>query len=286
MSTAPSISLLVPFRVAPDDSQDDRARNWSWLQRYWERELPEAEIVLGHYDGVPFSKTAAVNDAAGRASGEVLVILDADCYLDGQVITDCAERIMDAEARGRPLWFVPYRHFHRLPPEATEILVQSDPTHPLRFHFPYVVDDGYGAPGVAGHHYGALVTIMPAAGFWQVGGMDERFVGWGGEDIAFMHAVDTLYGRHRTSNNDVFHLYHAGIGSSWDTRRWSGQSAYMPQHRLAMRYSMSRFDQMRMRSLVDEDLALDHGRDNERHRHRDHRHHRHHHHNPYRREQP
>jgi glycosyltransferase involved in cell wall biosynthesis len=273
----PSISLLVPFRVSPDDAMDDRTRNWHWLRAYWEHELPDAEIVIGHYEGTPFSKTAAVNEAADRASGDVLVILDADCYIAGSVITECAERIQEAESRGRPLWFVPYRHFHRLPPEATLILLRSDPRSPLRFSFPYVVDDGYGAPGVAGHHYGALVTMMPREAFWQVGGMDERFVGWGAEDIAFMHAVDTLYGRHQASNNDVFHLYHGGIGDSWNTRQWSGQTAYMPQHHLATRYSLARFDRDRMRALADEGLSAAYGG-----QHRHHRRHRHHHHNPYR----
>jgi hypothetical protein len=270
------ISLLVPFRLDPEDAKGDRAHNWAWLQTYWEHELPGAEIVIGAYDGTPFSKTAALNDAAGRASGDVLVLLDADCYIAGEVISEAAARIRSAEARGRPLWFVPYRRFHRLSATATGRVLASDPLDPIRFTFPYAADAGYaGEVGRAGHHYGALITIMPATAFWQVGGMDERFVGWGGEDIAFMHAVDTLYGRHQTTNNDVFHLYHAGIGDTWDTRQWFGQSAYMPMHQLAMRYSLARFDSVRMRGLVDESLHRP------THRHRRHRHHHHHHHNPY-----
>ena len=248
------ISLLVPFRPAQWDEDDYRTRDWQWLRQYWAHELPDAEIVLGTDDGYPFSKTAAINDAARRATGDIFVILDSDCYISGRVLKSCARRIRNAESRGRALWFVPYRRFHRLPPSVTDELLDSDPTNPLRFGdpYPYLPGDHPYGQRVDGHHYGALITMISRHAFWDVmGGTDLRFRGWGSEDVAWMFAADTLYGRHQTSDNDVFHMYHHGIGSTWKTRQWEGQESYLPQHELAMRYNRARFDLEAMRRLVD-----------------------------------
>jgi hypothetical protein len=168
-----SISLLVPFR--PDTEY--RARVWSWLQDYWRHELPGAEIVMGRNDDIPFSKTSAVNDAFRKAHGDIIVILDADCYIPGKVILGCARRIRQARRRRRRLWFIPYRHFYRLTQEATRRVLLSDPRHPLRFSDPpppEMVDDAARNSGY-GHWFGALIQIMPREAFIAAGGMDERF---------------------------------------------------------------------------------------------------------------
>ena len=76
------ISLLVPF--VSDGGV--RLESWQWLREYWRHELPGAQVCVGTNFAVPFRKTAAVNEAAAQASGDVFVILDADCYMPGPVI--------------------------------------------------------------------------------------------------------------------------------------------------------------------------------------------------------
>src|SRR5277367_444464 len=74
------ISILVPVHI----TEPERAKNWQWLKAYWQSSLPGAEIVIGddsEVDKVPFSKSAAVNNAASRARGNVFVIVDADVYI-------------------------------------------------------------------------------------------------------------------------------------------------------------------------------------------------------------
>ena len=56
-----------------------------------------------------------------------------------------------------------------------------------------------------------MIQIMPSEAFWEVGGWDERFRGWGGEDHAAMRATDTLYWRHKTMPVQVLHLWHPMI---------------------------------------------------------------------------
>jgi hypothetical protein len=101
---------------------------------------------------------------------------------------------------------------------------------------------------------------MPREAFELVGGMDWRFSGWGGEDVAFMRAVDTLYGKHKTTRNQVLHLWHPFANAAENTikgepnllRLWEGQDSGQRNDVLANRYYAAYGDQERMRRLVDE----------------------------------
>ena len=84
---------------------------WSWVSRYWRTEWPEAEIVVGTSDCVPFSKSQAINDAASKASGDVFVLMDADCYMSPQNLQESANAL---RASDEDFWVTPYSHFYRL----------------------------------------------------------------------------------------------------------------------------------------------------------------------------
>jgi len=104
-----------------------------------------------------------------------------------------------------------------------------------------------------GHNFGALIQIMPREAFWEVGGMEARCRGWGTDDIAFVMALDTLYTRHRTLDNDVFTFHHEPRGRRHH-RLWEGQENEDPNGRLGERYSRALGDPGKMRALVDEGL--------------------------------
>lgn len=247
--TSPQISLLVPFRVSAQHPH--RARIWEWLQRYWRYELPDAEIVIGHSKSRAFSKTEAVNDAARRARGRIFVILDSDTYIRGSVILHCARQIEQAQRRGHKRWFIPYRRLYRLTEPSTDLVLDSDPMWPFRFSSPPPLDSVESTIGsMHGHHFGAMIQILPREAFETVGCMDPRFKGWGGEDVAFMRAVDTLYAKHKTVNVDVLHLWHPSIGTSVLDRMWEGQSTPGLNSKLAHAYSRATGDRAKMRVLV------------------------------------
>jgi len=244
----PLISLLIPFR------SDNKSRRevFNWILQYWECELPDAEIVIGRDWGIPFSKSGAVNDAARRASGKYFVIIDADAYLPGDVIRTAVARIERAARKGHRLWYIPYRRVFRLTPEASRRVLDSDPCDPERFPSPPDDLDVESMEGSAfGHHFGALIQIMPREAFFAVGGMDPRFRGWGGEDVSFVRAVDTLWGKHKTTRNDVLHLYHTRIGhGGWRTREWEGQKKPRANDWLSIKYNVATGDLDKMRTLV------------------------------------
>lgn len=261
------ISLLVPFHCP--DQASVRAMNWRWLERYWRAQLPGAEIVMGadpesERTTVPFSKCSAVNDAARRAKGDIFVIVDADGYVSASAVVYCAEKIRHTLKLGRRRWFVPYRNFYRLTEQAAARVLESDPTHPYILPDPPLASDlqeTTGAGVAMGHWYGAMVQIVPREGFEEVGGWDQRFRGWGGEDVAAMRATDTLYWRHSTIPASVFHLWHPMFGGACtatdnyigsNTRVWENQILANANGRLSARYYAAHGDRKRMRALVEE----------------------------------
>jgi hypothetical protein len=244
------LSLLIPFR----DDDGSRTSTYNWLIEYWKAALPDAQIVTGSDSHVPFSKTSAFNDARTRATGDIFVLIDADCYLDAQVLLNCAAQIRLNRKLGRRLWYIPYRQFYRLNERTSSHVLASDPAHPMQIPTPPPVADIDNTPEAAshGHWWGAMVQVMPKQAFDLVGGTDPRFTGWGGEDVAFMRALDTLWCKHKTTNNQVLHLWHQTTQAEHQLKTWRGQQSGHSNDALAWRYYAAFGDPRRMRRLVNE----------------------------------
>jgi hypothetical protein len=244
------ISLLIPFR----DDDGTRTPAYEWLLKYWAAHLPEAQIVTGTSVSTPFSKTQAFNDARSRATGDIIALIDADCYLDSQVLVQCAKNIRRDRMLGKRLWYIPYRHFYRLNERTTAHILASNPASPVIIPSPPSAADIDNTPEQAshGHWWGAMVQVMPVQAFDLVGGTDPRFTGWGGEDVAFMRALDTLWCKHRTTPNQVLHLWHHAIQAEHKLKVWHGQDSGHSNDALAWRYYAAFGDPRRMRRLVNE----------------------------------
>ncbi len=266
------ITIIIPFRRSKKYERQNE--NFQWVKKYWKCQLPGAEIIIGkdrHWRRT-FSKSAAINAAAKEASGDIFVIVDADCYIDADVVLFCAEEIRRARWRRQRLWYVPYRKFFRLTDQAAQRVLDSDPCCPYQFPTPPKQCDedstGYGAHNRGhrwsgsrrGHWYGAMIQILPREAFEEVGGWDERFCGWGGEDHSHMRCCDTLYWRHKTTPNQVLHLWHPMMSKAgtveafvpWSDRLWEGQPTAGTNGRLAARYSTAFGDVRKMRALLNE----------------------------------
>jgi glycosyltransferase involved in cell wall biosynthesis len=201
-----------------------------------------------------FSKAAAVNNGFQRSNpaNDVIAMIDADCYISPEVILYCAARIREARRWNEKLFFVPYRHLYRLTEEATARLVASSPANALQFEIPHTLAD-VGSTRLAeiGHRYGALIQIFPREAFIEIGGMDPRFAGWGGEDVTLTRVLDTLYGIHETTANEVLTLWHTALGDVF-LRKWAGQQDVGHNDKLSSHYRQARRDPERMRDVIDE----------------------------------
>jgi glycosyltransferase involved in cell wall biosynthesis len=244
----PKISLLIPF----SSKEPIRVGHFEWLLKYWKHELPTAEIIIGKSKSKVFCKGEALNDAFHKSSGKILVILDADAYLSGKVIDQCATRMLDDLENN--LWYVPYRNLYRLTSQITDLVIHSDPSNPYRIPSPPPPSfiENQGDVSKYGSRYGAMITMFPREAMNVLKCFDERFKGWGGEDISLLRALDTLYGKHKTTRNSVFHLWHPFIGDTHQNRMWDKQNAPNPNGDLASRYNAATRDVKKMTGLINE----------------------------------
>lgn len=193
------ISLLVPFR--PTSTRDPRIRTWKWLEKRWGYLLPEAELCVGtDTGGEPFSKSVAVNDAYAKSSGDMLVIADADSWVERPGL------MMGIEAAARKEHLVvPWWRAFRLAKEDSDKILKM----PFDARVPVTKDakdratDSGPAPDSA-----AMVIVLQRSAFERVGGFDPRFRGWGSEDVSFGLSCWTLLGRNEYNMGEAYALYH------------------------------------------------------------------------------
>ena len=192
---------------------------------------PDWEVVEG-VGGEPWVKAAAVADGLSRASGDVLVIADADCWCDG--LQAAADLLRSASVA----WVVPHLTVHRLTPRSTEqVFAGADPADAHDFsEAPY--------HGWAG---GGFIVIRRAD--YERAPMDPRHIGWGLEDASFALAADTLIGDHTRLAWPLWHLWHP------PQPRQSRRVGNARSEALWRRYRRSRGRPDRMEALVEEGKA-------------------------------
>lgn len=185
-----SVDLIVPV----DDGGDPhRAAAWDLIRRRLADHHPAWRIITSDAGPGTWSKGAAVADAVARSTASVLVIHDADSYVEPDNLAHAVELV----AGGAYPWFVPHRAIYRLNErETARVLAGNIARRGHTIRTPYSAVPGGG------------ITVVSRAAFDAVGGIDPRFVGWGGEDVAFGYALDTLVGAHGTGAAPLVHLWH------------------------------------------------------------------------------
>jgi len=175
--------------------------------------LPEAELCIGTDDGgQPFSKSVAVNDAYRKSTGDMLVIVDADSWVERENVLQGIEN-----AYRREHLVVPWWRAWRLHRGHSQVVMAADPTGPLpvtKEMRDACVNEG---PSPASC---AMVLCILRTGFERVGGFDPRFRGWGSEDVSFGLATWTLLGRNEYSLGESFALYHPKPENREGMRIW------------------------------------------------------------------
>jgi hypothetical protein len=192
------ISVLVPYRA--DGGHRDRA--WEFNQQRWAMLAPDTEIVVQEApagsDSGDFNHPWAINRAAERAAGDVFIVADADTTFDPGWVT-AAAAALEAGAR----WVLP-RYYDHLTEEATErLLRRGDPAD--------IVGD-YDIEWRGDSICWSGLVCVPREAFELVGGYDERWTNWGGDDVAFACTVSTLWGEVTRIDGAAKHLWHPRTG--------------------------------------------------------------------------
>ncbi|WP_246031834.1 galactosyltransferase-related protein, partial [Salibacterium salarium] len=188
-------SFIIPFET----DHGPREKAFHWIKKYYKTVIKDAEICVGTCHTKPFSKSKAVNNAAKKASGNILIIVDADIICSPALISKAIKLLHDN------VWIIPYTQVKNITTTSTKKLLQTSPFWPL----PTAVETQtvykekiLPAGGI---------NIIPKTCFKKVGGFDERFYGWGGEDDAFACSVDTLCGSHKRLQASIYHLWHPKV---------------------------------------------------------------------------
>jgi hypothetical protein len=222
-----NLSFIVPFR----DADGTRTQTKDWILARWRHFYPDAEFCIAPDDGVdPFNKSMAVNNAAKQATGDVFVILDADTWIDQQWM----DKAFHYLGRKAYRWVIPARRSFRLTKPASDEILALPPSAelPRLVNRRSIVEQSGSVVG--------FCHVVPRAGFEMVGGMDERFRGWGGEDSCFVRALDVVYGPHIQLPGVVTSLWHSRPRTKG--RVWVGQTQehFQTRHELGIAYTKAR----------------------------------------------
>lgn len=224
------IPLLVPRR--PDGGPRDLL--WAFARPWWQNQGFQPHEGA-QPDAGPFNRGAAINAAARAAARagdwDAVVIADAD------VVLDRASQAEEARDRAVATGRLTYAHDHltMLDTEATDLVLQGDPPS-------FVVG------GLTRHPNTWSQCLAVPRRLWEaVGGFDERFVGWGWDDLAFMSACWALGGGIERVRGDAYHLWHP---RTWEENE--GNPGHGPNQVLGQRYLAAKTDRRAMQAILAE----------------------------------
>lgn len=210
---SPACTAIVPFRPDPSGERDLHLR----AVLRWLGSMPVDVVVVQHgprptpppeppgairylhvaSDG-PFSKAAACNAGYGVSSTAAIALVDADTLVDRGPFLGCVDRVVDGVDVIRPFGQ----------------LVELDREASRRVHDgvdPSDLDLGDTPPGRDGETIPICggIVILRSDAFERAGGMDETFLGWGGEDDALSTALLRTGSDCRIlSAGRAYHLWH------------------------------------------------------------------------------
>jgi hypothetical protein len=185
------MAICVPWR----NTSLERADAWDACHDRWQRLFPDATIYEGDTFDEPFNRSAARNAAvaayhAANPDWAIVVCADADVMVDDPDQVHHAVHL--ASVTGRMVFAHTWRA--GLNEEQTgKVLAGAEP----------------GTVGRAEWDRNTFSSCyaIPRRLWTLLGGFDERFKSWGGEDLAFMRMAAAFGGVDRV-NGTIYHLYH------------------------------------------------------------------------------
>jgi hypothetical protein len=227
------VVILVPRRAGIED----RDRLWEHARAWWERDYPDWQIVEGHHDVGPFNRGLAINRAAQEAGDwDVAVIIDSDVLCPD--VSPVKAAVDMAYASNRMV--LAYHERVHLTPRGTERVLSG-------------YKGNWKAPGMVAKILTDACSscVVVSRKLWDtVGGFDERFVGWGWEDVAFRVACETLSeGPMVTVASTIWHLHHRTSHENNARER-----TFQANKERGERYRAALGDPVAVRALIDEPL--------------------------------
>jgi hypothetical protein len=184
--------ILVPRR----EGVPERDSAWLKCKERWQTIFPDIEIFEGHHNEGLFNRAKALN-MASQAAGDwdMAIIIDSDIFIAEEQVREGLQRAAES---GLVTW--PFTQWKGLTQTGTGVMMTQlvgwtsdqdieelvEKTNPVSW---------------------SCCIIMPRSAWDTIGGFDERFEGWGFEDMAFQSAAVGLVGHDRMAGA-VYHLWH------------------------------------------------------------------------------
>lgn len=185
-----TIAVLIPYR--PDTPE--RAAIQAITRRLWGHIGVEVVYSDDGLTGDLFSYARAVNRARKRTTADVLLTYNVDALPIGRDRLDALDTLLTG---GTP-WAAVFEGQVRFTQEQTEMLIRG-------------VDPAEVGEPAGDYSPGREALLAIRADVWdELRGWDERYVGWGPEDLAMWHILTHLYpeGRQEPSEGPFRSLWH------------------------------------------------------------------------------
>lgn len=225
-----NVSIIIPFQT----DNGPRAEAFKWIKQYYERVMPGAELCVGIIDDPVVNKSKAVNTAAKKATRDIFVIADADVVYGPELIVEAIKELNHSP------WVIPFTEIYDIEKEGTKQLITTIPSWPMGINAKKFTKANWLYKGFAGK-----LIVIRKEHFEAVGGFDERFLGWGGEDDAFSLSVETLCGPATKVNGAIYHVWHPA--SNYRTNPYGNSNS-----KLLDRYKRANGNKEKMRELIAE----------------------------------
>jgi cellulose synthase/poly-beta-1,6-N-acetylglucosamine synthase-like glycosyltransferase len=186
-----NVEVVIP--IGKNDSAG-RIRVRDWIVERYRREHPDYRVTLAGCPTRDWSKGRAANPLLLGSTADVVILADADSYVHPRMLAAAALAVADNPAG----WGFPHTLVRRITGRDTARILDGEQVPRPGFERTASV-----LPG------GGIVAATPQA--WRhVGGVDPRFVGWGGEDFALGCALHMLRGAPSMPQEAsiLWHLWH------------------------------------------------------------------------------
>lgn len=188
-----NLSVILPF--CPDGGRRDQ--NFYWVTKRLKELVPGAERIMTSQELPPFNKSRACNEGAKAATRDVLLFCDADMIFDMDLIVKGLEIVHDVP------WVAPMNQKWDITWQASNELFEMPVDVELK-SLDLPISRKWGAERCRA---GAMLMITKD-NYFKMGGFDERFIGWGFEDNAFMLMAEATIGSYVETDNIAYHLWH------------------------------------------------------------------------------
>lgn len=168
------IGIAMPWRPQPTRVYAFEAT----VERY-KTLLPDVDFYFGDTGSERWNMSGSRNQACDKAIADgcdVVVVSDADTFVDSYALNKCIEI-----AYKQDVVTVPYTRLCMLNEEGSNALVAGE----------IKINDAWHYSAVYHNQVGGIFILSPKT-YEILNGWDERFIGWGFEDLAFQESHKTL----------------------------------------------------------------------------------------------